>query len=59
MTVTSTHVSYLLISSLVANEYKVYSVFYPIMPLLDYFIPASKGMHQCETQKKHSTCTSS
>lgn len=53
MTVTSTHVSYLLISSLVVSEYKVYSVFYPTMPLLDYFVPTSKGMHQCERHRKN------
>lgn len=53
MTVTSTHVSYLLISSLVVSEYKVYNVFYPTMPLLDYFVPTSKGMHQCERHRKN------
>lgn len=53
MTVASTHVSYLLIASLVVNEYKVYSVFHPIMPLLDYFMPTSKGMHQRERHRKN------
>lgn len=58
MTVTSTHVSYLLISSLVVSEYKVYSVFYPTMPLLDYFVPTSKGMHQCERHRKNTSASS-